>query len=75
MSAHIILRPFKRRWRRRAAQEETNETKENEVKLHPLANIFPLLEGEPFLELVEDIRCNGVREPIEKYSAAGNCLK
>jgi hypothetical protein len=34
------------------------------VTTHPLANLFPLMEGEPFRELCESIRTNGLIHPI-----------
>lgn len=36
-------------------------------EFHPLANIFPLIEGQPFDDLVADVKRNGVREPIWMY--------
>lgn len=35
-----------------------------QLAFHPLADIFPLLDGEPFDQLIADIRANGLQQDI-----------
>lgn len=59
----------------RLLQEEIERTEvrtvpEAPVRWHEYANLFPMLNGEPFDALVEDIRQNGVCEPIVMLDGA-----
>ena len=38
-----------------------------ELEFHPLANLFPLIEGTEFEDLVADVRANGLREAVVLY--------
>lgn len=44
------------------------------MNFHPLADIFPLLEGEAFEALVEDIDVNGLREAIWLHPEDGTII-
>ena len=35
-----------------------------EFKIHPVANLFPMMSGEPFTSLVDDIKKNGLQNPV-----------
>ena len=47
-----------------------SENNVNEIPFHALANIFPLLDGEDFQKLADDVGAHGLREPVVLYEGA-----
>ena len=46
------------------AQDELVEIGGSQYRVHPAGTVFPIMTGREFDELVEDVRVNGLREPV-----------